>query len=107
LKDARSFQDVRAAVIMLLKNRIVVGHDLQHDFRGIFKISAKALKIRIDPMYVRDTRTIRNLPTPSMKLKDLVKFYLNRSIQKDIHDSAEDAISTLDLYKELKTRHLI
>lgn len=84
-----------------LRGKIVLGHDLKHDFA--------VLHYAHPPSLVRDTsryiplRTMATLPTEHPPgLKKLALNLLNRTIQTGAHDSVEDARTCLDLYKTIE-----
>ena len=83
----------------ILKNTIIVGHDLAGDF--------SALQYKHPQQFIYDTsnckrlRLMSDLPVnQKASLKKLSYFLLNRSIQvgRRGHDSVEDARATMDLY---------
>ncbi|XP_043234573.1 RNA exonuclease 1 homolog isoform X2 [Amphibalanus amphitrite] len=88
-----TIRDVQAVLLNMFSNKtILIGHSLESDF--------KALKL-IHPT-VADTSVVfphKNGPPFKRGLKMLCQEYLKRFIQDDVggHDSAEDAISAMDL----------
>jgi len=98
IHDALPFAQVQANVAELLKDRIVVGHALSHDF--------KALLLEHPRRDVRDTSLYKPLRcygkgnTPS--LKSLVKAMLGKTVQVGQHDSVEDAQMTMLIFREVK-----
>ncbi|TID12963.1 hypothetical protein CANINC_005062 [Pichia inconspicua] len=73
---------------------VFVGHWLSGDFRMI--------NIYIPPAQVRDTGLCFYLKKEKRKLglKFLAHYVLDKEVQKENHDSIEDAITSLSLYKE-------
>jgi len=95
LVDAPQFTEVRAEVADILKGRIVVGHDLSHDF--------KALELEHPENLIRDTSKHKPFVeafgnrTPS--LKNLAARFLGEDIQSGEHNSIKDAWAAVRLYK--------
>ena len=104
LKGAPSFQHVQALVSVATKNKILVGHSLQHDLNALMLTHQKHL--------IRDTakyRPYQNAAKKPRKLRDLAKEMLGISIQENAaarggeHSSVEDARASLLLYKLAST----
>lgn len=91
--SVKQFEDVRAHVKELCKDRVVVGHGIDNDF----------LALAIHPQWtnVRDTafdlRRLREGSRPR-KLKTLAADHLGLKIQRGPHDPAEDARAAMYLY---------
>lgn len=87
------FSKVQKVVADIIKNRVVVGHGIQSDFRVLLLAHPQRL--------VRDTSNCKLFSSGKFKrsLKDLVQTHLGTSIQEGEHDSIEDARSALALYK--------
>lgn len=98
LVDAPDFDTVRQEVANLIKDRIVVGHAVHHDFQ--------VLKIHHPPDKIRDTshyfKYLFQGKTPS--LKKLTESVLGVKIQKGEHDSVQDAQATMKLYVKERDR---
>lgn len=110
MKGATPFHDAVRVAQSLMKDKVVVGHDIKNDFA--------ALSFQVPPSKVRDTLSCshlfrlaeakhaelqssgaRNLPKLGRRLKSLTYYVLGRTIQrKGGHDSVEDAKATMDLY---------
>ena len=92
---AKNFKTVKDAVSMILEDKIIVGHGLDHDF--------EVMDCFPDDKIVRDTAQYFKFgKTPS--LKSLVFRHLNEYIQKEEHNSLEDAFGAMKLY--LRYRHM-
>lgn len=99
LENGVDFQVVQEEVKAILKNKILVGHSIHHDF--------KVLKIWHPKQLVRDTSRYKPFlivsdgKTPS--LKRLAKEFIGEDIQGGEHSSVEDAKIAMKLY--IKYRH--
>jgi len=94
-KQRHPYAVVRARVMDVLQNRILVGHALWNDL--------DVLKLRHPPELVRDTAmqgllrpTWRPNLLPSLSL--LVSYWLGESFHTGVHDSIQDAYAALRLY---------
>ncbi|KAK4674828.1 3'-5' exonuclease [Podospora pseudopauciseta] len=98
MRDARPFSEVQAEVAELLKGRIVVGHDVNHDL--------KCLDLDHPMKMIRDTakfsgfKKYGNGPKPA--LKALAKEILGLEIQTGQHSSIEDARVAMLLFRKHK-----
>jgi RNA exonuclease 4 len=93
------FQVVRSRVAGILKDKIVVGHALHHDF--------ETLEIpRPDDQQIRDTCLNSALKPPNRKqtpsLRLLSEYWLDRKVQDGSHSSVEDARMAMLLFKKFK-----
>ena len=107
LRLGASLESVRAKVLSHIAGKIVVGHDLGHDFE-VLGISHPKSLIRDTAQYrplqqVIESRDGKTHLKPR-KLKDLVLEHLAREIQygRRGHDPHEDAKAALDLYMSLR-----
>ena len=95
LEDAPQFTEVQAEVADILKGRIVVGHDLSHDF--------KALLLEHPEKLIRDTSKhkpfIEAFDNRKPSLKKLAAKFLRENIQSGEHNSVKDAWAAVRLYK--------
>lgn len=94
---ARSFEDVQADVARIIKDRVVVGHALRHDFT--------ALLLDHPVRDVRDTsrlRAYRKVAGGTPKLSLLASELLGVEIQGGEHSSLEDARACMLLFRRDK-----
>jgi len=98
LKDAEPFLDVQKEVADILKDKIVVGHALQHDFGAL--LLDHPYKLVRDTSHYKPFRKITNGRTPS--LKKLTKVILGLDVQGGEHSSVEDAQATMLLYRKVR-----
>jgi RNA exonuclease 4 len=97
LDGAKSFTNVRGRVLDILKDKEIVGHALENDF--------KALRISAHEYTIYDSAHSAKFMKPgphgpqSDNLKHLALVYLNRDIQEEVHSGLEDARACMDLYR--------
>jgi len=97
LKGASSFKDVQKQVFRIIKDKIVVGHQLMSDF--------KVLMLDHPKLYIRDTARYTPLlkaPGKPHSLKQLASEILEMQIQEEHHDPAEDARIALLVYRHVQ-----
>ncbi|KAG8891148.1 3'-5' exonuclease, partial [Tulasnella sp. 403] len=90
-QSAIPFEDAQKSVRELLKDRILVGHALQHDL--------KVLKLSHPHYMCRDTSRYSGATGPTPALKSLVQKELGIHIQDGEHDSITDARAAMALYR--------
>jgi RNA exonuclease 4 len=94
---ARTFEEVREDLKILLAGRILVGHAVKNDL--------DALILKHDRRLIRDTskfskfRQLANIPGRTPGLKLLAEKLLGVEIQVGAHSSVEDARATMALYR--------
>jgi RNA exonuclease 4 len=94
IEHGEVFTKVKKEVCQLLKNKLLVGHALEHDLR--------VLKISHPKHMIRDTSTYWQFKqltegrTPG--LKRLTLHFLGANIQEGEHSSVQDAKAALQLY---------
>lgn len=109
LEGAPAMEVVREQVLMLLQDKILVGHGLENDL-SCLQITHPWWMTRDTAYYqpfmqLRTTADGQSFHAPR-KLKDLCATKLQREVQVcgQAHSPTEDAISALDLYKSHRPR---
>lgn len=90
-----TFAAVQRIVSDVIKGRVLIGHDLRHDF--------KALMLDHPRRTCRDTARFKPLQGPGGRprsLKNLTKEVLGMDIQSAEHSPVEDARCTMMLYRQ-------
>ncbi|KAK1254436.1 hypothetical protein MKX08_008431 [Trichoderma sp. CBMAI-0020] len=99
MRFAREFSEVQKEINDIIKDRILIGHDIKHDL--------EALKLSHSPRNIRDTAKY-----PAFKkyghgrkpaLKVLAREILGFEIQIGPHSSTEDARATMLLFRKHKS----
>ncbi|KAI1413800.1 ribonuclease H-like domain-containing protein [Hypoxylon sp. FL1857] len=99
IATAREFDEVQAAVADLLKNRIVVGHDIRHDLAAL-QLSHPSGQIR-DTARFAGYRQYGHGPKPALRV--LAREVLGVEIQTGHHSSIEDARVAMLLFRRKKS----
>ncbi|KAI1452764.1 ribonuclease H-like domain-containing protein [Annulohypoxylon moriforme] len=99
LATARSFDEVQAAVAGLLKDRILVGHDIRHDL-AVLQLSHPSGQVR-DTAKFAGYRQYGHGPKPSLRI--LAREVLGVEIQTGHHSSIEDARVAMLLFRKKKS----
>ncbi|KAF9695343.1 hypothetical protein EKO04_006308 [Ascochyta lentis] len=113
---AQPFSEVQAQLVELLHDRIVIGHDIEKDIRAIsMNLQARISQLRRTfqctpsiafQMTVRDTQKYSGYQKyanrgahqgPSLKI--LAQQVLRRSIKQGQVSSVEDALATMEIYR--------
>jgi hypothetical protein len=92
------YSTIKPHVIELLKNKIIVGHDLIHDFDalGLKMYNYKRIDTAKIPFFMKRPEA------QPRQLKMLVEQYLGREIQSNIHDALIDARASMNLFQEFR-----
>lgn len=99
LAAARSFDEVQAAVADLLKDRILVGHDIRHDLT-VLQLSHPSGLVR-DTARFAGYRRYGHGPKPALRV--LAREVLGVEIQTGHHSSIEDARVAMLLFRRKKS----
>ncbi|KAM7535267.1 hypothetical protein Aperf_G00000090908 [Anoplocephala perfoliata] len=98
LAGAPPLEVVQNKVQRIIKNRIVVGHAIENDF--------KVLRLNHPPHLVRDTlkapyakKRLGLGEDDPVRLQDLYFGLFDKMIQQDEHSSVEDACATMEIYR--------
>lgn len=97
LKGASDMAKVQKEVYAILKDKIIVGHQLSSDL--------KVLMLDHPKLYIRDTARYAPLlkaPGKPHSLKHLAKEILDMTIQEDAHNPVEDAQIPLLVYRHIQ-----
>ncbi|KAI1775723.1 ribonuclease H-like domain-containing protein [Hypoxylon cercidicola] len=100
LATAREFDEVQAAVAELLRNRIVVGHDIVRHDLAVLQLSHPSGQVR-DTARFAGYRKYGHGPRPSLKV--LAREVLGIEIQTGHHSSIEDARVAMLLFRRRKS----
>ena len=95
MQYAKPFEVALREIKTMLADKIIIGHDLRHDFNAIGMNHPSSM--------TRDTSELAILQldcTPSLRL--LAKVCLNINIQEGNHSSLIDAHACMDIYKLLE-----
>lgn len=92
---SKPYNIVKEEVKEILRDKIIIGHDLDNEFRA-FELNEDEYKT-IDTAKLPIFSIITLRPR---RLKDLVKEVLNKDIQIGKHSATEDAIATMNIVKK-------
>ncbi|KAL4499640.1 hypothetical protein ABPG72_017180 [Tetrahymena utriculariae] len=95
IKNAPTFPEVKNKIFEILKDKIIVGHSVQHDLTAI----------KFEPSQDKMTRDISNYKElkesgKKVSLKKMVKQELGITFQEGSHNSIADARAALLIYKK-------
>jgi RNA exonuclease 4 len=113
---ARPFSDVQAQLVELLRDRIVIGHDIEKDLKAIsmdlpFNImrlqgvvqwptpTTFSMKVRDTQKYSGYRQYASRGANQGPSLKNLVLEVLDRQIKRGRVSSVEDAVATMEVYR--------
>ncbi|KAJ1331806.1 RNA exonuclease 4 [Microdochium nivale] len=99
VRDAREFDEVQRVVAELLKDRILVGHDLRHDL-AVLMLSHPTPQVR-DTARFSGYRKYGHGPKPALRV--LAREVLGVEIQGGHHSSIEDARVAMLLFRKKKS----
>ncbi|KAK4088245.1 RNA exonuclease 4 [Purpureocillium lilacinum] len=98
MRFARDFDEVQHAVFGIIRDRVLIGHDIKHDL--------EALKLSHPPKDVRDTARYHGFKKyghgRKPALRTLAREILAVEIQEGPHSSIEDARVTMLLFRKHK-----
>ncbi|VVC40465.1 Ribonuclease H-like domain,Exonuclease, RNase T/DNA polymerase III [Cinara cedri] len=94
IENGETFVTVKREVSVILKNKLLVGHAIEHDLR-VLKISHPKHMIRDTSTYWK-FKQLTEGRTPG--LKRLTLHFLGANIQEGEHSSVQDAKAALQLY---------
>ena len=99
-RRGESFKAVQARVLDILRDKVIVGHAVHHDFEAL------EMDRPIDAL-IRDTCLFPRLRPPNRKqtpsLRLLAEYWLDKVVQTGSHSSVEDARVAMTLYKRFRT----
>ncbi|KAJ1958999.1 3'-5' exonuclease [Dispira parvispora] len=98
LEGAPSFQAVQIAVSKITKDRVLVGHALDHDLKALL-LSHPRHQVRDTAYHPRFRKLVRG-KTPALKF--LAHAYFGITIQDGSHSSVEDAQAAMLVYRKFK-----
>ncbi|KAH7035510.1 RNA exonuclease 4 [Microdochium trichocladiopsis] len=98
MRTARDFDEVQKVIAELLKDRILVGHDIRHDL-AVLMLSHPTHQIR-DTARFSGYRKYGHGPKPALRV--LAREVLGVEIQGGVHSSIEDARVAMLLFRKKK-----
>ncbi|KAJ3341399.1 hypothetical protein HDU91_000719, partial [Kappamyces sp. JEL0680] len=97
-EKGRPFKEVQKEVAAIIKDKVIIGHDLRNDLN--------VLMLDHPGKLIRDTARYKPLKHPATKnpqsLRALAVQVLGKDIQSGTHCSIEDAVTSVEIYKRHK-----
>ena len=93
------FKNVQSRVKEFLRNKVVVGHAIHHDFEALGMERPEEYLVR-DTCLFPPLRPPKRKSTPSLRL--LAEYWLEKVVQAESHSSVEDARTAMSLYKRFQ-----
>lgn len=98
MRYALPLRQVQTELAGLLRDRTIIGHAIQNDFRA-FMLDHPSRDVRDTATYPAYRKVLAGGGTRPRKLQALAREHLQWEIQGDEHSPAEDAVAALRLYK--------
>lgn len=104
LRTAPSLEQVLEAIDPLLKDKVIIGHALEHDFRALCMSHPRRL-VRDTSSYAPFRAQVRSRGTPSLKKLAVGILHVDEDAFQaagQAHDSVQDARIAMALYRSVK-----
>lgn len=96
----RKYIEAKPDILKFLKSKIIIGHDLNHDFKALgIDPNKDGINGIIDTARIPLFSIITKTSYTPRQLKDLVKQFLKQDIQIAMHNASEDAKATANLVR--------
>jgi RNA exonuclease 4 len=95
-RKGEKFDKVYQRVVSLLRDKVIVGHAVHHDFEAL-GLPLPGRDMLRDTCIFPPLRPPNRKQTPSLRL--LAEYWLDKSVQTGSHSSVEDARTTMMFYK--------